>query len=110
MIYVSVEILRFVDDCQPGVVECLLVDSFGQAHTFVEKIPLVSAEYMDRESSYPKPGWIACEVLATQNDDKGSEIKEIDTSRPWHIESTAGKSYFVVLAAQLSAFDGTTSS
>jgi transposase len=37
MLGVSVEISRYVDDSQPGRVECGLVDALGDEHLFVEK-------------------------------------------------------------------------
>jgi hypothetical protein len=110
MIYVSVELLRLVDDYQPGIVEVLLIDAFGQSHRFVEKIPLVTLEELSPESTYPRPGSIACEISAQWNGDHGRDLREITTSRPWGVESTSGNTSFVVLATQLLEVDGTTSS
>ena len=53
---VPVEILRYTDDHQLGFVECRLVDAAGRAWIFEEKVPLVTATYLDAESTYPQPG------------------------------------------------------
>lgn len=44
MATVSVQIVRFVDDYQPGIVECQLLDAEGAVHFFIEKVPIVAAE------------------------------------------------------------------
>jgi hypothetical protein len=101
MIYVSVEIFRFVCEHQPNIVEARLVDAFGQPHCFIEKIPAFTTAYLDSESQYPQPGAMACEILAQSRDEQGRDLREIHTYRPWSIESTSGKRNFVVLADQL---------
>ncbi|MDD3481748.1 hypothetical protein [Azovibrio restrictus] len=61
MAIVSVQIVRFVDDYQPGIVECQLVDAEG-GHFFIDKVPIVAAEDLCLDSSYPADGAIACEI------------------------------------------------
>ena len=63
-----VEIVRYTDDSQPGWVECRFRDLAGGIHTFVEKVPIVTAEHLDAESLYPRPGLVACEVLSRSRD------------------------------------------
>src|SRR5215467_3408718 len=109
MLYVAVEIVRFVEEHQPSIVECRLVDAYGQPHFFVEKCPIVSVEYLDAESTYPQPGSIACEVSSQWTDDQGRALREINTMRPWGVEATSGKHQFVVLATQVSESHQTTS-
>jgi hypothetical protein len=101
---IKVEISRYVDDYQPGIVECLFVDAWGKQHLFVEKAPVVSSENLDAGSSYPRAGVIACQVIERRNID-GREVVAVDTEMPWHIESTAGKSSFDVSPDQLIEFD-----
>jgi hypothetical protein len=101
---IKVEIIRYVDDYQPGIVECSFVDAWGNQYLFVEKAPVVSSENLDAGSSYPRAGVIACQVIERRNID-GREVVEIETELPWHIESTAGNSSFDVLPDQLIEFD-----
>ncbi len=51
---VRVEIVRFVDDSQPGWVECRLVDARGQEWLFVEKVPIVTSSDLTALTPYPQ--------------------------------------------------------
>jgi|SRR5579859_3632434 len=102
----AVEIVRWVKDYQPGIVACELVDADGRRHTFIEKLPIVTAEWLDAASPYPQPGTIQCEVLARWQDTCGREQVRISTERPYAIESAEGLSVFIVLATQLSVTPG----
>jgi hypothetical protein len=99
----AVEIVRFVDDHQPGWVECEFVDAEGRRHTIVDKVPILSLEPLEATSKYPQAGFVQCEVLNRWEDDKGRKLARISTARPIDIESTEGLSEFVVLSAQLIA-------
>ena len=101
MISVSVEISRFIDDHQPGFVECRFLDACGELHTFTEKGPVVSTQNLSASSQYPCPGNIACEVVSEFMDSEGRSLVRIDTERPFSIESTSGETKFVVLSSQL---------
>lgn len=100
--HLAITIVRFVDDHQPGLVECEFADAEGRIHKIVEKIPLVTAADLWRDSTYPQPGSVACEVLRKWSDEHGRELARITTDRPWSIESTEGLSEFVMLSSQLS--------
>jgi hypothetical protein len=63
---VRVEIVRYTDDHQPGWIECRLTDVGGRVWSFEEKVPVVSAEYLDADSPYPRPGSISCTVLSRE--------------------------------------------
>jgi hypothetical protein len=97
----AVEISRFVDESNPGFVECLLVDALGHSHLFVEKVPVVTREDLWSTSTYPRPGVIACEIEAEWKDGAGQSFARVSTELPWHVESTVGQTQFVVLASQL---------
>jgi hypothetical protein len=99
----TVQIVRFVDDDQPGRVECEFVDTEGRKHRLINKVPIFSTEPLTAASSYPQLGIARCEVLTQWQDDRGRELVRITTARPDDIESTEGVSEFVVLSAQLSA-------
>jgi len=100
MIGLRVEINRFVEEGQPNVVECLFIDGHGKKHSIIEKVPVVSSEDLNADSSYPRAGIIACQVVQRKKHGD-SEIVEIDTEIPWHIESIAGQNCFDVLPEQL---------
>jgi hypothetical protein len=105
MIGVQVTITRFVDEAQPGWVECTLTDIHGQSHIFVEKAPVVSKANLDARSLYPQQGVIACEIFVTWLDITGREVLTIDTSSPWSVKSTSGKTQFDIFASQLAQFE-----
>ena len=105
MDFVTVEISRYVDNSQPGWVECRLVDALGCEHVFVEKVPVVSTALLDDTTTYPQIGHIACTALARRMREDGRELVQIDTQTPFVIESTAGKSRFDVFPEQLDYFN-----
>jgi len=98
---ISIQIERFVDDHQPGFVECRLVDAFGRSHLFVEKLPIVTAADLWSDSSYPQAGEITCEIVSESVDAAGRKLVQVNTDRPWSVESTEGVSSFVVLTSQM---------
>jgi hypothetical protein len=102
---VRVEIRRYVDDHQSGWVECGLTDAHGRGWLFVEKVPVVSVEDLDAESTYPRPGLIACRVLERRVGSDGTEVVVIDTQHPWHVEATTDETRFEVRPEQLEEFD-----
>jgi hypothetical protein len=101
---VSVSIARFIDDHQPGFVECILTDAFGKEHLIVEKVPVVSEEDLWSSSAYPRPGVVACELEEAWKATDGRSLVRVNTGRPWAIESTDGATIFVVLASQVLAY------
>lgn len=101
MTAVAISIECFVDEHQPGFVECRLVDAHGQSHLFVEKAPVVSSEDLGPASVYPRPGVIGCVVEAEWTDAQGRALARVDTERPWSVASTTGATRFVVLASQI---------
>jgi hypothetical protein len=98
---VKVTITRYVSDDQPGYIECQLVDVHGRIWSFIDKAPVVSADYLDTESPYPQPGVIACEVIERVSDAAGRNVVLIDTERPWGVESIEGATRFEVFAESL---------
>jgi hypothetical protein len=98
---VRVQVVRYVDDSQPGWVQAVLRDAWGREWLFVEKIPVLTELHLDSESSYPQPGVIACEVVNSWLDDRGREIRTVETARPYGVEAEGGVSRFDVLAEQV---------
>jgi len=90
-----VDIVRFVDEHQPGFVACEFTDSEGRRHTLVDKLPIFTAEDLRSNSSYPQPGVARCEVLAHLKDSKGRNVARITIAKPDLLE-------FIVLESQIS--------
>jgi len=97
----AVQIVRFVDDHQPGFVACEFNDADGHLQTFVDKVPIFTNEYLDANSPYPQPSHAACTVLQRWRDTGGRDLARISTEKPCGIETEDGRSEFVVLASQL---------
>ena len=98
----AVEIVRFVDDWQPGIVAGEFVHADGYHHTIIEKAPVLSIENLDADSSYPRPGSARCVVLNRWRDTGERDLVRISTADPYGIESSEGLSEFVVLKTQIS--------
>jgi hypothetical protein len=94
-------ITRFVDDYQPGIVECRFVDAHGVEHVFVLKTPFVTSEWLGADSTYPLPGSIACHIIGSGETVRGKRVVTVDTTEPDAVESLAGISRFEVFADQL---------
>jgi hypothetical protein len=101
MTAVKVVITRYVDDSQPGWVECRLVDAADREWLFVEKVPIVTAVNLGEDTVFPCPGVIACEIVSRRRGPRGHELVMINTESPWGIESTSGCASFEVEAEQL---------
>ena len=100
---VAVQITRFLDPHNPGVVECILADVDGHVHRFIDKVPIFTGEQLDAQSTYPCVGEIRCKVVAQWLDTGGRPFARISTLWPDGIESTEGRSEFVVTSDLLSA-------
>ncbi len=98
MLGVKIKILEYVDDSQPGWVRCVLTDAFGKEWFFTEKVPIVTTDYLDENSSYPKEGIINC-IIVSEND-KDNYIG-IDTSKPYGVYSEGDNTNFTILKKQL---------
>jgi hypothetical protein len=96
-----VQIDRFVDEHQPGFVECSLIDSSGKTHLFLEKVSVVTSSDLWSGSQYPQPGVIACQVERKLQGPEGETLVQVNTELPWHVESTAGETWFIVRASQV---------
>jgi hypothetical protein len=100
MVGVHVEITRYVDDSQPGWVECRLIDAHGREWLFIEKVPVITTADLNRQTCYPQAAVIACQIVSRiYTGDR--EIVTIDTAWPWHVEATTGETMFEVRPEQL---------
>jgi hypothetical protein len=99
---IDIEIIQFVDNHQPGFVECSLIDAWGAKHLFVEKVPVVTREALGESSSYPQRGVVACDVIRRWRDTDDRELATVATNKPWGVESNNGQTQFDVLVSTLS--------
>lgn len=75
---IRVRATKLVDPTFPGWVECVLIDSEKQVHTFVEKVPVVMKEVMPLdEMNFPSDASIRCVVL-----DSDDNEAVINTTKP----------------------------
>jgi hypothetical protein len=98
----AVQIVRLVDEDQPGWVACEFDDVEGRRHTIVDKVPIFTADDLGPDSTYPRAGSMPCEVLRRWRDESGRDLALISTERPLDDKSAEGLSEFVVAASQLS--------
>jgi hypothetical protein len=102
VVNLAVVIVRFVDDCQPGIVAGEFVDAYGHQHIIIEKAPILSVEILDANNNYPRPGYAHCVVLDCWRDASERDLVRISTADPDSIETSGGLSEFVVLKTQIS--------
>ena len=104
MVGIRVQIVQWIDDHQPGWVECALFDDSGEEHRFREKAPVVSDADLHAGSPYPQPGIIGCRVLRCYEAEDGHIVVEVDTDEPWGIQSLGGRSQFNVASENVVEF------
>lgn len=92
----AVQIVRFVDDYQPGIVEVEFTDASGQLHRLIDKTPIFTTETLSADSRYPQPGTVRCRLLRVCQD-----ILTISTAEPFSIETGEGLAEFDVLPSQV---------
>jgi hypothetical protein len=64
-------------------------------------MPVVTAEDIWSDRKFPKPGYIACQIVSKSQDGAGREIAEVITEKPWGIETSDGTTTFQVFVDQL---------
>ncbi len=101
MIAIKIIIVRFIDDHQPGFVECTFKDAWNVEHIIREKIPIVTDKKLDINSTYPLEGIIACKHIKKWVDDKGRTLFTVNTDKPWGVQTVDGKTEFDLCLEQL---------
>jgi hypothetical protein len=105
MFQIEIQILKIIDNSfYPGWVECLLVDAWGNNHTFHEKIPIVTVQDLDTTNMFPQDGNIRCELLREWIDDNGRIIITVSTEKPDYVETINEVSEFDLLPYQVTEF------
>src|SRR5437899_9601664 len=102
MTFLRVEIVRYVEAYQPGIVECAFSDAEGTRHTFIEKVPLVTAQDLWWDSTYPQPGSAECASAERFQDATGRRVARVTLDFCESLDSPPVSSSYVVLASQLS--------
>jgi hypothetical protein len=98
----TLNIVQFLEDSQPGFVACEFIDADGRLHTIIDKVPMFTNGSLDSTSPYPHIGAARCEVLECFQDQAERTLVRITLDRPDGIESTSGISEFLVLKSQVS--------
>ncbi|GAA2372595.1 hypothetical protein Cme02nite_01110 [Catellatospora methionotrophica] len=76
----EVECYEFIDDGWPPWVKARLVDAAGSIWHFAEKTPMFFADDEPTGSTpMPVKGNVRCEILRTESDDQGREVKVVRT-------------------------------
>ncbi len=101
----AVQIVRFVEDYQPGIVECEFTDAAGQPHRLIDKAAIFTTATLSANSIYPQPGAVRCSLLRDWQDKSGRRLLTISTAEPFSIETGEGLTEFNVLPSQLSRID-----
>ena len=98
MTEVKVVIKKIVNMSFPIVVEFELTDISNTVHKFIDKVPIVSADY---DITPPCTGYMRCNIIKETD-----RTFIIDTSLPDDIESLEGEYIFEVNKEQVTSFDG----
>ena len=94
MVDLPVQIIRFVEEHQPPIVEARFRDSTGCLHTFKDKSPIFTDDWgLYPTTNYSQPGVIRCEVFGRSHSPDGQEVVRVGTE----LESTENLAEFVVL-------------
>lgn len=99
---VRVQIVKFVMEHWPSIVEWEFVDADRRSHTFIGKDAMCSMANLDSRSAYPQSGGMRCVVRESWRDDEGRDMVRVSTAHPDDLESTDGVTEFVVLRSEIS--------
>lgn len=102
---IKILITSFIDDHQPGFVECKFYDALNKEHIVQDKVPIVTDKYLDANSEYPQDGIIACEIVKQWDDENGKTIFTVTTSKPWGVDTIEGLTEFNLFEEQLIDFE-----
>ena len=98
-----VQIVRFLDEAQPGIVACTFRDAQHEIHTIIDKLSIFTETRLWSDSEYRQPGLARCEVLERLVEgERGSQVARITVARPDNLESVTGISEFLVFESEIS--------
>lgn len=99
--WIKVSISGWVDDYQPGFVECRFDDRYGNTWRFVVKMPYVTVAELGPDSCYPCPGELPCHVTSRSHDASGRRVVWIATDWPYSVAPIDGTTRFEVFEEQM---------
>ncbi len=103
----KVKIVEYVDDSQPGWVRCTFEDAYEIEWSIIDKVPIVTDEYLDEKCNYPRNGIISCVII--EENSTSNDVIKIDTSEPIFIQAANGEHEFFVFKNQLIDYNEWTS-
>jgi len=101
----KIEIIEFADNGQPGFVNSIFTDALGQEHKIFDKIPVVTDEYLDENSQYPREGIVGCVIIDENPDKNNPDIVKINIDEPLRISTTNDETLFFVFKNQITDLD-----
>ena len=101
MIGIEVDIICIADNSQPGWVKCVFKDIHDKEWTIIEKLPVVSDEYLSKKSQFPLKGFVAGSIVSERYDANNNKIVLFSTEMPWDINAETGEAQFEVFADQI---------
>jgi hypothetical protein len=101
MPWIETTIVRFVEECQPCIIECEFKDAKGQTHRVIDKCAIFTHLDLWSDSVYPVPGGVRCRVLEMRYVETGQNLALITIAEPDYLETTEGRSEFLVLESQV---------
>jgi hypothetical protein len=99
-----VQIVRWIDDHNPGFVACEFGDAWKRIHTLIDKVPLFTVEDLCASSLLPRPGGIRCTVLERWRElraEEPGEFVRVYIGYPDNMETTEGLQEFVVQSSNV---------
>ena len=98
MVLLRVSGLELVEDGNPPIVRCSVVDVAGRVHAFVDKLPIFAGDdWLD--------AGIGCSFVDVRRDEQGRRVVTVDCACPWGLESSEGVSVLEVFEEQLGTGD-----
>jgi hypothetical protein len=104
MKFLVIDIVEYTQNDFPGWVRCKLIDSMGKEHYFNEKVPIVSVENINKNTTFPQKGYIRGEIIEVVNKKHG--IIAFGTLKPDGVESENGNNLFLVYESQIIIKEG----
>jgi len=101
MTNLKINILNYEDNSNPGWVKCSFKDIFSKEWNLVEKVPVVTEEYLDENSDYPAPGLLECEIVSKRPNIDNESVFTIDISNTYVLNVDYSKVLVDVFEHQL---------
>lgn len=102
--FLCIKVTDYISNDFPGFVRCEFTDIDGSLHIIEDKVPVLTDQFWDENTTYPRwaliPGKILerrTEILTTKaGKEKKRNIIKISLERPWAIYETNDETIFEV--------------